>query len=228
MALGDIKHDIDEQAKNEAGGIRKSASSEAEAIIGDARARAKGVLQSIERQIEEELKRLRDESEASTELAAKNITLTAREEALAEEAAKIRRLLVKDVRSSQSYGKIFRNATKQAMELAPQGELVISVDRLDRSKLGNTTSKVDVKDLGGGLIIRSKNGDVEIDATLGKLIDSKSDEIRGALLAEMFGSEKRQKPIAERAPKKTVLKAKAKKPAKAAKAKAKPKKKSKR
>jgi len=225
MALGDIKHDIEEQAKKEAGVIRSSASSEAEAIIDDARARAKGVLQSAERQIEEELKRLRDESEASTELAAKNITLTAREEALADEASRIRRLLAKDVRANSSYGKIFRNAAKQAQEIAPQSELVITVDKADRAKLGNTASTIETKDVGGGLIIRSKNGDMEIDATLERLIASKSDEIRGTLLSEMFGgSETRQRPAAKKAAKKPA-RAKAKKPAKA---KAKTKKKSRR
>jgi vacuolar-type H+-ATPase subunit E/Vma4 len=225
MALGDIKHDIEEQAKKEAGRIRESASSEAETIIGDARARAKGVLQGIEKQIEEELKRLRDESEASTELAAKNITLTAREEALDDESSKIRRLLAKDARASPAYGRIFKNAVKQSQEIALQSELVVTIDKSDRPRLGNTESRIETKDVGGGLVIRSKSGDIEIDATLNRLIASKSDEIRSALLAGMFGgAEKRQRPAAKKAVKK-AQKAKAKKPVKA---KAKPKKKGKR
>lgn len=198
MALSDIKHNIEEQAKKEAGGIRESASKEGEAIIGDARERAKGILQSAERQTEEELKRLREVSEASAELAAKNITLTAREEALSGEASKIKRLLAKCIRASQSYGKIFKNAIRQAREVAPPGELVITVSKADRAKLGNIESKIETKEMGGGLMISSKSGDISIDATVDKLIGSRSEEIRNALLAEMFGGEKRQKPSAGR------------------------------
>ena len=41
-------------------------------------------------------------------------------------------------------------------------------------------------------MISSRSGDIEIDATVGRLIDSRSDAIRNALLDELFGSGKRQ------------------------------------
>ncbi len=208
MALGDIKHNIEEQAKKEAGGIREAASKEADAIISDAKERAKGILQGFDSEIEAELKRLRDESEASGELAAKNVTLTAREEVLSGEAAKIKRLLIGSIRKSQGYGKIFKDALKQAREMAPASDLVITVDKDDRSRIGNTESKVETRSIGGGLVISSKNGDISIDATVDRLIDSKSDEIRNALLEELFGGAKRQS-----APKKAEA---AKRPRKAA------------
>jgi vacuolar-type H+-ATPase subunit E/Vma4 len=109
---------------------------------------------------------------------------------------------------------------KQAREMAPASDLVITVDKDDRSKIGNTESKVETRSIGGGLVISSKNGDISIDATVDRLIDSKSDEIRNALLEELFGSVKRQ----NAAPKKAAIakrphKAAAKKPTKAKKSK---------
>ena len=171
MALGDIKHNIEEQARKEAGGIRETASKEAAAIIGEAKERAKGILQSLDGQVEAELKRLHDESEASGELAAKNVTLIAREDVLSSEASKIKRLLANDIRKSSGYDRIFKNAIKQAKEIAPADELVITVDKSDRARLGNTQSKVETRSMSGGLVIGSKNGDIEIDATIDRLIE---------------------------------------------------------
>ena len=213
MALGDIKHNIEEQAKREAVGIREAASKEADAIIGGSKERAKGILQGVEKQIEEELKRMRDESEASAELAAKNVTLTAREGVLSDEAAKMRRLLVKDIRASKAYLKVFKDAMRQARDIAPAEELVITVDKSDRAKLGETASKVETKGMDGGLVISSRSGDIEINATVDRLIDSKSDAIRNALLDELFGSGKMAVGKAAKRPRKSAARkaAKAKK-----------------
>ena len=239
MALSDIKRNIEEQAKREASGIRESASEETKAIIEDARSRAKCMLQGAEKQTEEELKRLREESEASTELLVKNIVLSARDEALSDEVSKAKRLLAKSVRASQSYAKILKSAVKQAQEVAPQDELVITVSKEDRQKLADTESRIEVKETGGGIIIRSKNGSIEIDATVGKLIESKLETIRNALMAELFGEKHPQhaaapakarsapKPAAKKAAKVKVRKPAKKRQAKRpAKARAKPAKKS--
>jgi hypothetical protein len=64
-------------------------------------------------------------------------------------------------------------------------------------------------------VISSKNGDISIDATVDRLIDSKSDEIRNALLEELFGGAKRQSAPKKAEVSKRPRKAAAKKPTKA-------------
>lgn len=199
MALDEIKRNIEEQAKREADAIRKAAAEERDSIVREAEARLKELNQKLSAGINEELKRLREENESGIELSMKDIPLAAREEALSEEIPKVRKLLLKQLRASKHYEKLFNAAVKQAESFAPVSELVVEVDRLDKRLVEELGAKVVFKDMDGGLVVRSKNGDVGIDATLGGIIDSRMEEVKNAVLGELFGARAARAAVARKA-----------------------------
>jgi vacuolar-type H+-ATPase subunit E/Vma4 len=208
MALGEIKHNIEAQAEREAAAIRESALKEREAIMGEARAKVAEIAKCAERQIAEELGKPSEESGASTEIAEKNITLAAREEALEREAAGVRRRLVKEIKGSKSYANLFKAAVKQAREFAPIEELTIITSKPDKARVEGFGAKVEIAEMAGGLIIRSKSGGMELNASLDSLIDASADRIRSMLMEEMFGAAKKEQPAkAARRERKTARRA---------------------
>lgn len=187
MALSEIEREIKAQAHKEADGVRKSAGKERDAILDEAAAQVKSIAKQVEAEIKDEAARMKEESSASAELAAKNIVLRAREEALEAEMSHIRAELIRKMHASPAYAKLFKAAVAQAREIAPLADLTAFVESRDKGKVA-AGIKTETRDVGGGILIKSRSGDIEINATLGNLVESKSEEIRNAIMGRMFGS----------------------------------------
>ena len=216
MSLDEIKRNIEEQAKREAGGLRQAAEKEKDSLLSEAAARIKEMNLKASMELEEELKAMGDDSDSNIELAVKDMTLSAKEEALAAEIPKVRQLLAKFVRKSKSYGKLFKAALKQAAGILPEGELVIAVNRSDKSQVAGLKEKVEFESIGGGLIIRPKSGDIRIDATLDRVMDSRMEEMKNMIMDGLFGSRKAGAAAAPKAkPQKRGAKARGKRVVKA-------------
>lgn len=198
MSLKEIRQHIEDGAKKEAKSIHETASEERDAIVEEAQTSAKEIKEQSEMEAHGEIKRLESETEASIDIATRQILLGAREVAVDGETEKIKSLLIKDIRNSRSYARIFKEAMKSASELAPIEDLVIFVNKNDKDMIGSTKATIKIQDMRGGLIIYNSDSSAKIDASIERLIDTKSDMIKNELIAHMFHASKKVEKKARR------------------------------
>lgn len=195
MSLTAIRKRLEEETKEKVKSMHAEAEKERDSIISDAEQRAKEMTKRGDLETDEELKRLEMEQFASTELAAREIELVAREEALDGEINATRKELIKALEEDETlYKKLFSNALKEASEIGPLRDFTILTSKQDAKYVSKSDGHVEYKDVGGGLIIQSTNKDVQIDATLDEIVNSKNDDIKSALLVAMFGEKERSAP----------------------------------
>jgi len=199
MPLEDIKRDIEENARKEARRVHEESRKECEMVLSDAKARVSAILDESQRGMKAELELLNREYDSSIELGRKSAILSAMEEALETEMRSMRKELAKKARASPAYEKLFKGAMKAGRQMAGGDEFIVATSKKDVPLLGKTSAKVEAREMEGGLMIYSRDRSMSIDATLGKLIDSKQEEIRNAINTRLFsGSAKKTAKAASR------------------------------
>jgi len=192
MPLEDIKRDIEDNARKEARRVHEESRKECELVLSDAKARVGAILDESQRSMKAELELLNKEYDSSIELGRKSAILSAMEEALETEMRSMRKELAKKARASPAYEKLFKDAMKAGRQMAGGDEFIVATSKRDIPRLGKTSAKVEAREMEGGLMIYSRDRSMSIDATLGKLIDSKQEEIRNAINTKLFaGSAKK-------------------------------------
>lgn len=187
MPLGEIKRNIEAESKKGAKELKDSYSAQREKITADSDAKISEIRERLAREIKEETKRLEEENSASIEIATKNIMLAAREEALSDELERVKSDLIKSIRQSKGYERIFRNALKSAEGLHLREQLIATVSKSDEKMLAKSGIRAEPGKVKGGVLIHTPDNRVTIDATLERMMDSRIEEIRSALLEELFG-----------------------------------------
>jgi vacuolar-type H+-ATPase subunit E/Vma4 len=218
MPLSEIRDRIDEESKKQAKKIHDDAQKEVEAILNEAKQKAAQISKASDEEISHETKRLELEQSARTDLLVKELELTAREQALDGEIDSARKELIKTIKGNGTlYKKLFSDAIKAASEIAPMREFTIITNRSDAELVKNSDTNVEYQSLDGGLIIRSINKDIVIDATLDKIVDSRTEEMKSMLLESMFRHEAKpaaRKTLGNKNPKSSNANKKAAKPKK--------------
>ncbi len=186
MPLTEIKKDIMHEADKEARSIHDSALREREHIVKEANDHARDIRANYEKDIADELKRLEDEHNANLDLQLKRIFLDAREEALKKEINGVAKEVAKAISANrQLYRSLFTNAIKEALTFAHARDLTLIVNRRDADLVRGIGAHVEYENI-KGLMIMSQGKEIKIDATLDTVIESRTAEIKSAILESMF------------------------------------------
>lgn len=185
MPLNEIKRNIEDSAKKEARSIQASTERERDSILEAAMEHVRTIRKAANDAISSELERLEKEYRAGAEFEEKNIMLAARQAALEAELNSVRNALLKRIKSHTSYQKLFRSAVKSAVALYPDKDFTVVTAKSDTKLVDQKGVRVESGGVNGGLIIYSDDKSVRIDATIGKLIDSRIDEIKSVMLEHM-------------------------------------------
>jgi len=189
MPLDELKHGIEAGARSEAESIRASAAQERKRILDDAVESAKGIESGSEKEAAAEIARMRQEQSAKIEREARVSVLEAIDDDIRRESKGIRAELESRLKKSERYGKLFKEALKRAQEMAPAEDLVVQVNKKDEHFLKSAGVKIEHADI-SGLIIRSRDMSVRIDATLDRMIDSSMDDAMTIIMSEISRASK--------------------------------------
>lgn len=190
MPLEEIKKGIESAASSNAKSIEEKAKQEKQEIISAARKEAETLVKEANENIKREKHRLVQEYEARAEIDARNLVLSAKEEALDAELRRIKTLIAKRMKSSKSYPEIFKHALGYASS-EMGSDIVITVSKEDRKFLGKSNAEIVNKEIGGGVIIRSKDGRITLNATIDAMIDQNIGIVKEKVSEALFGTEKK-------------------------------------
>jgi len=161
MALDKVVGDIMESARKDADQITQSAEKEKEAVLAEARGKAESIQKDKQKQLEEALRRLRQQEASSAELDVKRTMLNARKEMLdtvfQDTLQKLSKL--SDADRSRIYGRIVSNAVKVIPDpkvYCPKGE-----KRLLTGMAG--IGSIEETEMEPGLVFESRDGMVRLD-----------------------------------------------------------------
>jgi V/A-type H+-transporting ATPase subunit E len=161
MALDKVVGDIMESARKDADSITKAAEMERESLVSEARLKAESAQRQREKQLDDAVKRLRQQEASSAELEAKRIVLNAKKEMLDVVFQDTLRKLssLSDAERSKLYSRILSRGTKTIPNpkvYCPRGDvkLVSGAAGLD---------SVQETDMEPGLIFESADGMVRLD-----------------------------------------------------------------
>jgi V/A-type H+-transporting ATPase subunit E len=161
MALDKVVGDIMESARKDADQVIQAAEKEKESVIGEARLKAEGAQKQRAKQLEEAIKRLRQQEVSSAELEAKRIVLNAKKEMLDVVFLDTLQRLSKlsDSDKSRLYTRILSKATK----VIPNPK--VSCPKGDAKLLTGIAGlgSVQETDMEPGLILESADGMVRLD-----------------------------------------------------------------
>lgn len=191
MPLTEIKRDIEKEAEKEAARIRGEANAEKDKILKEASERANRIKEENDKETKIELEKQEQEYSANVDLSLKKVYLDAREDALNSELKGIKEELAEGIRENPAvYKSIFSNAIKEASTMAPLRDLTAITSKEDAKFIDKDGPRIEYQDIDGGLIVISKDKNVRIDATLQRLIESRNDEIKSAILDAIFPESK--------------------------------------
>jgi len=161
MALDKVVGDILESARRDADQLIRSAEKEKTSILQLAQENATSKQKERDKQLEEALKRLRQQETSSAELEAKRIILNARKELLDRAFREVLQDLAKmsDAEKGQLYGRIMARGSKvipNPKVYCPKGE-----GRLLSGIPG--VGSAQETDMGAGLVLESMDGMVRLD-----------------------------------------------------------------
>ena len=186
MPLDEIKRNIEANARSEAESIRSSAMSESRKILDDAAESAKKLEKEYESETAKETERMRQMKVAEAEREARIRMLEATDAAVRRESKDIRSELSERLRKSDRYGMLFKEAMKKAQEVAPASELVVQMNKNDEHFIKGSGMQVQIEYANIlGLIIRSKDGSMKINATLDRLVDSSMEDVMKVIMSEI-------------------------------------------
>jgi len=169
MALDKVVGDIMESARKDADQIIQAAENERDSVIREARLKGEGAQKQREKQLEEAIKRLRQQEVSSAELEAKRIVLNAKKEMLdvvfQDTLKHLSRLSDSD--KSRLYSRILSEATK----VIPNPK--VSCPRGDAKFLTVVVGlgSVQETDMEPGLILESSDGMVRLDYSFRTLLE---------------------------------------------------------
>ncbi len=186
MSLDALHREILDEARRKSGAIEAQAGKEADAILKEARARARAVDEAFERELKEEIGRISLEYLSAREMQERNILLSARERRIDGLVERVRGAVMKRVRE-RGYKRLFDSAIREALKVSPAEGLTLVMDRQDARFAKGFPGKVRYAKM-DGLVIYAAEGRIKIDATLGKLFDRDRDLVKEAIRNGVFGT----------------------------------------
>lgn len=205
MTLEAIKRSIMDEAEDKASDLEKEASMESERIVSEAEERAKRIMKDAERDAEREAQRLRMESKASAEVEANALLLEARGEAVERSLGGVMSQLAKEVQKA-SIRKLLEQGIKDFAEASGGREIVVRTGRRNAEAVKGLDARVEYADI-DGFILSTSDSKIELDATLGSILESQKDTARRLVYEELFHGAGAAEP-ARRAPKRKAAHAK--------------------
>ena len=171
-------------------------------VIGEAEQRAAQLMQAkkdeidkerrkIEQDVEKQLRQERGEGISHAKIEAKRLASTAREDAIGDALNEVWKEFTKlDSRDPKAYEKLVSAlADGGAKELGPGCTIYCSEDDrkfLEKKHKGAVKAR---KDVGGGILVESKDGKVRIDCTLKGLFEENRDQLTRRIFEKMFGKD---------------------------------------
>lgn len=186
MPLKQIEEEIKAKAEREAESVQKEGDSEAKRIIDESKAQIKSLAQTGKAATESMLASTRQGLEASAEIEAHKLLLSAREFAVEEEVKRIRSMLIRELSKGSAAHALIKAAAKELKRLSAHGfeaEIVAGpkIYPMAKSEFGAKVSKGTSE----GMVIRSHDRKVSVDLTIGGIADSVSEQIALAVIASI-------------------------------------------
>jgi vacuolar-type H+-ATPase subunit E/Vma4 len=186
MPLKQIKEEIKAKAEREVESVQKEGDSEARRILDESKAQIKALAETGDAATESMLASTRQGLEASAEIEAHKLLLSARESAVEGEAKHIRSMLVRELSKGSSARILIRAAAKELKRLSGRGfEAEIAagpkIYAMAKSEFGANV----FKGTSEGMVIRSRDRKVSVDLTIGGIADSASERIAHAVIASI-------------------------------------------
>ncbi len=184
MSLDGIKLSIEAGAKSEAESIHSSAMSETKKILDEAYQKARDVERDFEKETADEIAHMRQEQNSEIVRATQLCRLEAADAYVMRESKDIVNGLASRIIKSDLYAKLFKDALKRALEIAPVNELLVKVNKRDERFVRNSGAHVEFANI-DGLMISTRDGSIKIDATVDKLVDASIEYVRKAVISEV-------------------------------------------
>jgi len=168
MALDNVVDEILESARQEADQILKTAEKEREAILRQATDAVSGKQKAQQKELEDAIKRLRQQELSSAELEEKRIVLNARKEMLDRTFEEVHSQLSEmgPAEKARLYGIILT----KGKEIIPEPKIYCPIGEAKLLAIKNGDKVEEVK-MGPGLIIESKDGTMRIDYSFKTILE---------------------------------------------------------
>jgi len=161
MALDNVVKEIEASACRQAGEIESQAGAEVRAILAEADALISDMREKEDKKLKEEIERLRRQELSSAELESKKIVLSKKKEILAEAFETV----LADLESAPRDKKLeqYKEMVNSAKTVIDKPKAIMSPkDDFTAKELGVSSVETDQR-IRAGLILQSKDGDVEVD-----------------------------------------------------------------
>ncbi len=209
MSLDKLQKQIHDDATHRAEEVEGEARRLASGLLSEAKIKAKEIEETKRKELEEEIARLEAEQKANSELLEKNALLDARNHLVESLIPKLKSMTVKKARE-KGYEALINDAIKEANEIAPQEDLILTINKNDAAYAKKFKGKINYGNVGNGVELQTKNGDIKITATIEGLFDKNRQMIETMLVEEAFPTlEKKLAPREKKMPIKKAPKKKA-------------------
>ena len=187
MSLKQIEDEIKAKAEREVASVQEEGDAESKRISEATKSQIKALAETERAATESALAGARQGLEASAEIEAHKLLLSARESAVEDEAKRIRSMLVRELSKGSEARALIKIAAKELKRFSEHGldAEIVAGPRIyahAKSEFGGANVS---KGSSEGMIIRSRDRKVSVDLTVGGIADSMSEQIALAVIASI-------------------------------------------